>query len=106
MRGFTKETIHAEIALALVDDADYAAPLAQECIDFLRYSAFVEKKLAKVMAHCLDTELAYRQLLVRNGFESAGIQRDMVYARGRYYGLESLRLFGPNHRKETRESEA
>jgi RimJ/RimL family protein N-acetyltransferase len=106
VRGIAKETVHAEMALALVDDTDYEAPLAQEALEFLCHSAFVEKKLAKVMAHCLDTEHAYRQLLVRNQFESAGTQRDMVYACGRYYNLESLRLVSTNHREETRESES
>ena len=103
MRGIAKETTHAEMALALVDDTDYEAPLAQDALEFLRHSAFVEKKLTKLMAHCLDTEQAYRNLLARSGFESAGVQRDMVYACGRYYDLESLRLFCNDYREEYRD---
>ncbi|MBN2309182.1 MAG: GNAT family N-acetyltransferase [Candidatus Hydrogenedentes bacterium] len=93
LRGVTSSAFFSEMAVALVDEADYATPLADEVMDFIRYGGFHERKLRKLMGHCLDREARYREFLVRHGFVSNGVQREMVYALGRYFDLESLSLF-------------
>ena len=36
-----------------------------------------------------------RGFLTAHGFSSDGVQRDALYARGRWLGLESLTLYAP-----------
>ncbi|GMU92467.1 MAG: hypothetical protein AMXMBFR4_15250 [Candidatus Hydrogenedentota bacterium] len=93
LRGAKLESEFAEIVVALSDDTEYDTPLADEVFQFLARMGFVEKKLNKLVSHCLNTEQLYRAYLIRHGFQSDGVQRDMVYTRGTYYDLESLTLF-------------
>ncbi|MCP4639973.1 MAG: GNAT family N-acetyltransferase [bacterium] len=93
LRGAMRGAFYNEVTLSLVHEADYATPLADEVMEFLKHMGFMERKLLKIVSHCLDRETEYRAFLVRHGFESDGVQRDMVYTLGRYYNLESLSLF-------------
>ncbi len=94
LRGAKMESEFAEIVVALDSDAAYDTPLADEVIAFIEKMGFVDKKLNKLVAHCLSNETQYRAYLARHGFVSDGIQRQMVYTKGRYFDLESLSLFG------------
>jgi RimJ/RimL family protein N-acetyltransferase len=100
LRGASRDAFHCEVAVALVDESDYGTPLADEAMEFLKYSGFRERKLSKLMGHCLVRETDYRAFLVRHGFESAGVQRDMVYTLGRYFDLEALSLFRTDQQGE------
>ena len=93
LRGSTPEISSAELVVMLLDDADYATGLADEVCGFLLHRAFVQMGLNKMMAQCLDWERAYRDFLGARGFESDGVQRDVLFAQGRWYDLESLTLF-------------
>lgn len=93
LRGARLEAEFAEIVIVFGNDDYYASPLAEEVFRFLARNAFVDKKLNKMCAHCLSAEEPYRRLLVAHGFRSDGVQRDMVYTKGRYFDLESLSLF-------------
>lgn len=97
LRGAKSESEFAEVVVALDDDAAYATPLADEAIAFIERLGFVDKKLNKLVGHCLSTETHYRAYLVRHGFVSDGIQRKMVYTQGQYFDLESLSLFHRAH---------
>lgn len=81
------------MVVALDNDDAYDTPLADEVIAFLEKTGFVDKKLNKLVAHCLSNETKYRAYLARHGFVSDGIQRQMVYTRGQYFDLESLSMF-------------
>lgn len=94
VRGASPELRYAEMVLPLFDDEDYTSSLADEAFQFLYNGAFVEKRLNKVVAHCLECEAAYRGLLVRHGFASNGIQRQVLWTQGRWFDLETLTLFG------------
>jgi RimJ/RimL family protein N-acetyltransferase len=93
LRGASPELAYGEIILPLFEEADYETPLADEALGYLCRMAFAEKRLNKVISHCLDDETGYRTLLARRGFESNGIQREVVWAGGRYRDLETLSLF-------------
>ncbi|HOZ45017.1 MAG TPA: GNAT family N-acetyltransferase [Candidatus Hydrogenedentes bacterium] len=93
LRGAHPEVAYAELVLLLIDEADYATPLADEVYAYLRRRAFDHMQLNKLIAQCLECERGYRDLLIRHGFESAGIQRDVHYTGGRWYYLESFELF-------------
>lgn len=82
----------SETLFGLADDGDYAGPVGQQAMAWLLDSAFSKRRLMKVMAQCLETEAPYRSLLLRHGFGSDGVQRDVVYTGGRYLGLETLSL--------------
>jgi len=81
---------YAEILVAFLDLQDYETPIGEEAMEFLKKRAFVEQKLNKILAQCLENETAYRHLLIQQGFESDGIQRDVLFSQGRYYNLETL----------------
>jgi RimJ/RimL family protein N-acetyltransferase len=93
LRGARLESEFAEIVIVFGSDDYYASPPAEEVFRFLARSAFIDKKLNKMCAHCLSAEESYRAFLIRHGFNSDGVQRDMVYTKGRYFDLESLSLF-------------
>lgn len=93
LRGAKMESEFAEMVVALDNDDAYDTPLADEVIAFLEKTGFVDKKLNKLVAHCLSNETKYRAYLARHGFVSDGIQRQMVYTRGQYFDLESLSMF-------------
>lgn len=90
IRGVHPEAHYGDVGLLLGNDGDYAGVVGREALAFLKRMAFVQRNLNKVMAHCVDTETAYRALLAAGGFETSGIQREMVYTRGRWHDLETL----------------
>lgn len=93
LRSAQPEMAYAELALILFDDEDYKTPLAKEALDFLLEKAFTERKLNKVLTQCLDSEGAYRDFLVRQGFTSDGVQREVLFTQGRWHDMETFSLF-------------
>jgi RimJ/RimL family protein N-acetyltransferase len=93
MRSAAGDSPYAEAMFAFFDEALYATPAADETFAFIRKQAFAIKKRRKLIAHCLDTEPAYRAFLIRHGYTSNGVQRELIYAGGSYLDLESLSLF-------------
>lgn len=93
LRGVQVEMSYSEVNLTLFEDADYATPLADEAMAFLKRTAFDVKRLNKIISHCLDCEPGYRELLIRQGFKSNGVQREMMWSQGRWHNLETLTLF-------------
>ena len=90
LRGVNSEARYAEFSLVLLDPALYATPLADEAAGFLYERAFVRAGLNKVVAYCLEGERELADFLRAQGFESAGVQRDVLYAQGRWHALEAL----------------
>ncbi len=93
MRTSKQERNYAQFVLMLFEEDAYDSPLAEETLAFLKFRAFQELKLNKATAHCLDCESGFRNLLVRNGFESDGVQREVLFTRGRWHNVESMTLF-------------
>lgn len=93
MRSATGDSPYSEALFAFFDEALYDSPAADETFTFIYRQAFTIKKRRKLIAHCLDTEPAYREFLVRHGYTSNGVQRELIYAGGRYHDLESFSLF-------------
>ena len=94
LRGLNQEAGYSEFIVILVDDADFARPLATEIFEFLTRRAFYDMRLNKVMTHALGCEAAYRAYLLQHGFKSDGVQREAVFACGRWHDLEAFTLFG------------
>lgn len=103
LRGTKSESEYAEAVLVFGKDETYASPHAEEVFQFILRTAFIDKKLNKLQAHCMATERAYREFLVDRAFKSDGVQRDMVYTQGRYFDLESLTLFRDEGIKQLKE---
>lgn len=96
LRGVNSEARYAEFSLVLLDPEAYATPIAAEAAAFLFDRAFARGALRKVVAYCLEGEVELAAFLRTQGFESAGFQRDVVYAGGRWHALEALsRSNGP-----------
>jgi len=93
LRGHSQEVGYSEFIVILMDDADFSAPLATEVCAFLVRKAFFEMRLNKVLTHALGCEKAYRDYLLRHGFQSDGVQREVVFTQGRWHDLECLTLF-------------
>lgn len=90
-------TFYAELVLLLHDDADYGSPLAEEVYEWLHNSAFVERRFNKLIIHCLDGETVLRNWAVSKGFESNGVQREVLFTLGRWHNIEALSLFSTGH---------
>ena len=93
LRGIQPEIAYADFVVLFLEDADYGAPIGEDVFGFLTDRAFVRLKLNKVVAQCLHVETAYRDFLIRHGFESEGVQRDVLFAQGRWHNQETLCLF-------------
>ena len=102
LRAINMEACYGEIDLMFNDDADYATALASDVLDFLARRAFEQFRLNKIMSRILDSECALREAVLRYGFISDGVQRETVYALGRWYGMETLTL----RRSDTRYAQA
>lgn len=90
LRGVNQESLFCEVMALFLDEESHHSPAGDEVADFLLERAFVRFNLQKVIATCLETEKGLRELLVRAGFESAGVQREVLYSGGRRLDLESL----------------
>lgn len=98
LRGASKDAAYGEFGLMLLDEADYAAPLATEAFEFAFSRGFERLRLRKLLAHCLDTEHVFREYLLRHGFISNGVQREVFFGAGRWHNLETFSLYAPELR--------
>ncbi len=96
LRASTSEASFGELVLMFGHEEAYEAPFAEEALQFLCQTAFRERRMNKVVAQCLDTETACRAFLTARGFESDGVQREVLYTQGCWRDLESLSLFSAN----------
>ena len=87
------ETAHGEIFCLFAREEDYAGPVGREALAFLCRQGLREKHLNKLVAQRLETETTYRQALTDMGFESNGVQREVLHTQGRYLDLETLTLY-------------
>ena len=90
LRGLNTEARYAEFSLNLLEPEDYASALAEETAAFLYDRAYIRAGLLKVLAYCLEGEVELAAFLRAQGFESDGIQRDVVFTRGRWHALEAM----------------
>ena len=93
LRGLNLDVSYTELFMMFVEDADLETPIASELFDFLSRQAFQQCRLNKVMSHTLETETALRDFLVRHGFIRDGVQREVVFTRGRWHDIETFTLF-------------
>lgn len=97
LRGHSAEGRFAEYSIQFADTSLYDTPLAGEAHAFLLDRAFVRLGMRKVLAYALEKETELRDFLLRQGFRSAGVQRQVLYTGGRWNDLETLAL---EHRAE------
>lgn len=96
LRGVNAEARYGEFNFLLLDPARYRDPLAEEAGQFLFDRAFLRLGLRKVVAYCLQHEQELADFLRRSGFESAGLQREILYAGGRWHDLEAYAKANPS----------
>jgi RimJ/RimL family protein N-acetyltransferase len=106
LRGVGREVSYSEFIIMLIDAAKLETPLAGEAFEFLAGRAFRQMGLNKIVSHALDDERILREYLVRCGFRSDGIQREVVYTEGRYHNLEAFTLFAADAPAHLRISDA
>lgn len=93
LRGCSLENLTGEIFLLLGDQQDYHAESAGGMLQFLLDRAFHRLHLNKVLAVGLvEEEQGWLTLLRNTGFQSCGVQREILYARGCWFDLETLSL--------------
>lgn len=92
LRGHNAESGFIEYILEFIDTAHYATPMAGEAHAFLLERAFDRLRVRKVLAHAVSGERALTGFLQSVGFQSAGTQRDVVFAQGSWHHLETLVL--------------
>lgn len=91
-RGTNQEAAFGEVNLLLFNEDDLATPLATEAFCFILDRAYGRMRLRKTLTTLLDSETVLRAFLVAQGFESAGVQREVLYAAGRWHNLETMSL--------------
>ncbi len=95
LRGVNNEAAFGEVMFMLLDEADYALPLAREAMEFTARLGFERQRLHKLTAHCLEAESALRAFLMDFGFVSEGVQREVLFTQGKYHNIEVLAFFPP-----------
>jgi len=96
LRGVNLEASFMETVLMFHEDGHFDTPLAEEAFAFLVQYAFVRLKLGKLIAYALDTESSLRRFLLNHGFQSNGIQREIVFWGGGWHNIEAFSLFRTN----------
>jgi RimJ/RimL family protein N-acetyltransferase len=97
LRAGRQDVFFGEMLLMFIEDADLAGGMADETFAFLKNKAFAERRLNKIVAQCLDTETALRSFLLRQGFRSDGVAREVLYSLGRWFNNETLSLRASQH---------
>lgn len=92
LRGLNPDARFAELFLVFADEGLYGSPCAEEALDYLFQRAFHQTRLSRLLATCLSTEEAWRACLLKQGFASCGIQRDVLFTGGCWRDLETLEL--------------
>ena len=88
------EDVHyGDAVFFMHDEADLDAPLALEAWEWLKNKAFRTMLWRKMVAHILDCETAQRAWLLARGFESCGVQREVLYTGGRWVDAETLAMY-------------
>jgi RimJ/RimL family protein N-acetyltransferase len=93
LRASPLEQYYGLIIGMFLDEDDFDSPLAEEAGAFLVMEAFQRKRLHKVVAYSLEHEAGFRRWLLRIGFTPDGRQRDVLWAAGRWFGLDAFSLF-------------
>ena len=86
----------SEIILLFIDAEDYNSPIATEVFEWLKHAAFGKQRLNKLIAHTIDTEPALTAWLESVGFESNGIQREVLFTGGQWHNMQTFSLFNPD----------
>lgn len=97
LRAGRQDVFFGEMLLMFIEDADLGTGMAGETFAFLKHKAFMERRLNKIVAQCLDTETDLRVFLVQQGFQSDGVAREVLYTLGRWFDNETLSLFASQH---------
>lgn len=95
LRGMNHEAAFGELGLLFHREDTLDTPLSAQVLEFARDRAFRALRLHKVLTHCLDNEGALRAFLIRSGFVSAGVQREVLHSQGRRLDLESFYCLNP-----------
>ncbi len=93
LRGMMPETNFGEVHVLFHELETYASPIGEAVFQFLRQRGFQRFHLHKLLAHALEGESAWRESLLRQGFISEGVQREVLYCGGHWHSLESFALF-------------
>ena len=91
--GLGDDAHYGEAIVLMHDLADLDTPLAQEAWEWVIAKAFRDSLWRKTVAHLLESETAQRAWLVERGFESCGVQREVLYTGGRWLNIETLVLY-------------
>lgn len=93
LRTGRQDVFFCELLFMFIDESDLDTEMAEEAFGFMKNKAFVERRLNKMMAHCLDSETRLRAFFTRHGFHSDGVAREVVFSLGRWFNNETLSLF-------------
>ncbi|MFA7693500.1 MAG: GNAT family N-acetyltransferase [Candidatus Hydrogenedentes bacterium] len=92
LRGLNVEAGYCELFLVFRSDEEFLTPMADEALAMLLYRAFQQLRLNKVLVFSLKRESGLQQCLMKQGFRSCGIQRDVLYSGGTWHNLNTFVL--------------
>ncbi len=97
LRSGRQDVFFGEMLFMFIDDGDLDTGMAAEAFAFIKNKAFMERRVNKIVVHCLDCESALRAFLIRHGFESDGVAREVLFTHGHWFDNETLSLFASQH---------
>jgi RimJ/RimL family protein N-acetyltransferase len=92
LRSSQHLTPFAEVAFLFEEEDTLDEPVADDLFAFLCDRVFMQQRLHKLVGHCLSGETAMRDYLTRHGFSSQGVQREVLFAQGRWHDIEAMAL--------------
>lgn len=95
LRGMTQDTGFGDLAVMFHSDNTFQTTLADSVMHFVFERSFEKSQRKRIYASILSCESCLRDFLIRHGFESNGVQREVIYARGTWLDIESLSLDSP-----------
>lgn len=95
LRGMTKASVVGDFMLMFHDPEQFNTPLADSIHQFAWERSFEMAQRKRIHAPCLTCETTFRAYLLRHGFESVGVQREVLHAQGAWQDLETFSLESP-----------
>jgi len=78
--------------MMFLSDDTFQSTLADSVMHFVFERSFEKSQRKRIYASLLSCETCFRDFLIRHGFESNGVQREVIYTGGNWLNLESLSL--------------
>jgi len=93
IRGANHEAGFADLVFLLDEDGVYTSGVGEEALAFILDRAFARMGLRKLLGHAVVGEDGLVAALAAGGFTHDGVQREILFARGRWHDIATMTRF-------------